>query len=122
MQRISPSIPSAMPWRRRQVLALAGMLAGSLVMPRAFAATPIGKAVTVDGEVAVGRAAEALKLLAEDPLLLADTITSRQDGFAILLLDDRTTINLGADSELTIEQFLVDQGGTMSVGGAMLFD
>lgn len=119
MQRISPSTHGL--WNRRQVLAMAGIFASGMARP-AFAATPIGKAITVDGEVALGRAAEALQLLAEDPLLLEDKITTRQDGFAILLLDDRTTINLGADSELTIEQFLVDQGGTMSVGGAMLFD
>src|SRR5690606_10048350 len=61
-------------------------------------------------------------LFAEDLLEIDDRVRTREDGFALLLLNDLTRINLGASSELTIDQFIIDQGGTITMGGAMLFD
>lgn len=107
---------------RRGFLALAGIGGTGLLLNPAHANTPIGKVVSVDGAVSLARAAQNIELSTDDPLLLDDQVTTREDGFAILLLDDRTTINLGANSQLMIEQFIIDQGGVMTVGGAMLFD
>lgn len=107
---------------RRQVLALLGLAgAGALAAP-AFANDPIGRAVSVDGSVVLERETKSLGLVSDDPLLIDDTVMTREDGFALLLLNDQTTINLGASSELTIDRFIVDQGGTILLGGAMLFD
>ncbi|SEQ53847.1 FecR family protein [Devosia sp. YR412] len=107
---------------RRRLLALMGLAgAGALVSP-AFATVPVGKVVSIDGSVALERETTTLDLSPDDPLMIDDRVMTREDGFALLLLDDRTKINLGASSELTIDQFIVDQGGTISLGGAMLFD
>lgn len=107
---------------RRHLLKLFGLAgAGAAVLP-AFANAPIGRVLTVDGLVELERETSNLNLSPDDPLLIADRVMTREDGFALLLLDDRTKINLGASSELTIDQFIVDQGGTISMGGAMLFD
>ena len=107
---------------RRQVVAALGVVGlGALVRP-VLANVPVGKVVSLEGTVALKRARETLGIAAEDPLMIDDRVMTREDGFALLLLDDRTRINLGASSDLTIDQFIVDQGGVISVGGAMLFD
>jgi len=110
------------PLGRRRALALLAIAGAGSVIPPAFGAVPIGKVVSVDGAVALQREADSLAVSAEDPLLIEDRVMTREDGFALLLLDDRTRINLGASSELTIDQFIIDQGGTISMGGALLFD
>lgn len=109
------------PSRRQVVAALALMGAGALVRP-AFANVAVGKVVSLEGSVALERARTTLGISPQDPLLIDDRVMTREDGFALLLLDDRTQINLGASSDLTIDQFIVEQGGVISVGGAMLFD
>lgn len=111
-----------LPLDRRQALWLLAVGAAGLVGRRAFAAVPVGKAVSIDGPVAIERDAASRDLLVDDVLMLDDNVTTRENGFAALLLADKTRINLGADSQLIIEQFIVDQGGEMSIGGAMLFD
>ena len=107
---------------RRRLLTWFGLAGSGVILSPAFAIEPIGKVVSVDGSVGLQRDASDLDLSPDDPLLIADRVMTREDGFALLLLGDRTKINLGAASELTIDQFIVDQGGTISMGGAMLFD
>ncbi|MBU1306068.1 MAG: FecR domain-containing protein [Alphaproteobacteria bacterium] len=107
---------------RRQLVGILGLIgAGALARP-AYANVPVGKVVSLDGTVALERERATLGISADDPLLIDDRVMTREDGFALLLLDDRTQIKLGASSDLTIDQFIVDQGGVISVGGAMLFD
>lgn len=119
-----PADPSPAPIRfgRRSLLALLGLAGASALVRPAQAAVPVGKVVSLDGTVALERERALLSISPEDPLLLDDRVETREDGFALLLLADRTRINLGASSDLTIDQFIVDQGGVISVGGAMLFD
>lgn len=108
--------------RRRQVLALMGAAGVTAGASPAFGTAPVGRVVSTEGSVALERETANVLIAADDPLMIADRIMTREDGFALLLLDDRTRINLGASSELTIDQFIVDQGGEISMGGAMLFD
>lgn len=107
--------------RRSFLVALGLAGTGALVRPT-FANVPVGKVVSLEGAVALEREAAILGISPDDPLLLDDRVMTREDGFALLLLDTRTQIKLGASSNLTIDQFIVDQGGVISVGGAMLFD
>ena len=107
---------------RRRLLALLGLAGAAAIVTPAFGNVPVGKVVSIDGSVALEREKTNVDLSPEDSLLINDRVMTREDGFAQLLLDDRTRINLGASSELTIDQFIVDQGGTISIGGAMLFD
>ena len=107
---------------RRRLLALLGLAGAAAIVTPAFGNVPVGKVVSIDGSVALEREKTNVDLSPEDSLLINDRVMTREDGFAQLLLDDRTRINLGASSELTIDQFIVDQGGTISMGGAMLFD
>ncbi|UJW87200.1 FecR family protein [Devosia sp. SL43] len=107
---------------RRRLLALMGLGGAGVIVFPALGNGPIGKVVSIDGLVELERDTASLNLSPDDPLMIADRVMTREDGFALLLLDDRTKINLGASSELTIDQFIVDQGGTISMGGAMLFD
>lgn len=107
---------------RRRLLAMMGLAAFATSITPAFGNVPVGKVVSTEGTVALERETTSVDALPEAPLLLEDRVMTRDDGFALLLLDDRTQINLGASSELTIDQFIVDQGGIISMGGAMLFD
>jgi len=107
---------------RRQMLAMMGVAGVAASVSPAFGNVPVGKVVSTEGAVALERETNSVDVSPEDPLMIDDRVMTREDGFALLLLDDRTQINLGASSELTIDQFIVDQGGVISMGGAMLFD
>lgn len=107
---------------RRAALGFLGSAAALIAARPAWAAIPVGKAVSIDGVVALEREKSSVDLLVDDVLMLQDNVLTRENGFAELLLDDKTRVNLGADSQLLTEQFIVDQGGVMSIGGAMLFD
>ena len=107
---------------RRQLLALMGVAGVAAGVSPAFGNVPVGKVVSTEGSVALERQTNSVDVSPEDPLLIDDRVMTREDGFALLLLDDRTQINLGASSELTIDQFIVEQGGVISMGGAILFD
>jgi ferric-dicitrate binding protein FerR (iron transport regulator) len=104
---------------RRLTLGLIG--AGLLTRP-ALAATPVGIAVSVTGDVALERAGGALPLAAETELQLLDYVLTRPDGLALLRLYDDMQVNLGGDSRFTVDEFVASQSGTLTLGGAMVFD
>lgn len=108
---------------RRAVLAGAAAVAAAAGIQTASAVGPVGHAVNVSGSAAVARGAEVLTLVENFELMLDDTVTTRQDGFAQLLLTPDTTINLGTGATLLIDSFIAEQGGVLQLGGgAMVFD
>lgn len=108
---------------RRAVLALTPAALLALSLRPAFAAAPIGKAVSVNGTADLKRAGALSTLTPDTEILLDDEVVTRSNGSAQLLLTPDTMINLGAGAQLLIDQFIASQGGTLTLGsGAMVFD
>ena len=110
------------PLGRRQVLAGIPALGATLMIPPAWAAVPVGEAVTVTGQVEVARADTVVPLVPGASIELNDRIVTRQDGLAMLMLEDKSEIHLGSEAEILIDAFVANQRGVMSVSGPMLFN
>lgn len=104
---------------RRQVISTA--MVSAIPLP-AFANTSVGETIHVQGEAMLMRAQAAEVLKTEAPLFEGDLVRTGAAGFAELLLNTQTRINLGPESEIGIDRFIADLGGEISIGGQMLFD
>ncbi len=101
--------------------------AASLPLLRAAAASAdeaprVGEVLEATGHGQLLRGEALLSLSPGTDLRVGDTATTGEDGLALLFLDQRTRINLGASSTLELAAFLTEIGGTINVGGAMVFD
>lgn len=96
-------------------LALLGSRSGADV-------SAIGTTLDLTGSVQLARAGASLALHKADPLQEGDEVATAAASTAALELFTKTHINLGADSRLLIDRFLAEMGGTVTVGGAMVFD
>jgi hypothetical protein len=104
---------------RRQMLLAAGMMP---LAPRAFAATPIGEATEITGAATLTRDGTATALEPGTPLMEGDTAATGEEALALLILQGDTRINMGSSAQVVLEKYLADVGGTITVGGAIVFD
>ena len=108
---------------RRLLIAMFGAAAtGSTFSLPALADDGIGTTVKVSGSGLLVRGGAENPLSEGAALNEGDNVQTGADALAELLLNTETRINMGPDSEITIEKFLADMGGTITVGGAMVFD
>lgn len=75
--------------------------------------------ITGQGTLLRGDAVETL--VPSTPLQEGDTVTTGQDGLALLLLDQRMRIQLGMGSVIELASFGAE-GGQLNLDGAMVFD
>jgi ferric-dicitrate binding protein FerR (iron transport regulator) len=107
---------------RRETLGLAGVLALSPVLP-AFADDEIGKVLEAKGNVLKSQNDVETKLKIGTALVNNDLITTGPKSFASLTLGSDTKINMGEKTEVLLDSFLAEQGGTLDlVNGDMVFD
>jgi ferric-dicitrate binding protein FerR (iron transport regulator) len=109
--------------RRQMLLALGG--ATSLLMPeRAFAQeATAGSVVNVRGEARANRAGAARVLQPQGAIFIGDRIATEAGARASLRLGQTTDLVLGERARVTIDQFLMNAGGTITLGGgAILVD
>lgn len=89
----------------------------------ARAATPIGNVSAVRGSVFKAVGSEHTALDAAAPLFIKDVVGTGQDSRATLRLGMDTIIHMGADALLTIDRFLADAGGEITLqAGPILYD
>ena len=106
---------------RRHVLAAAATL--PLVrMAHASTGSELGEVLAVSGDGMLERGAEEMALETGAALMNGDTARTGEDGLALLYLNSDTRINLGANSQIELANFLSEVGGVIQVGGAMVFD
>jgi len=107
---------------RRETLGLAGVLALSHALP-AFADDAIGKVLEAKGDVLKSQNDVETKLRIGTALINNDLITTGAKSFASLTLGSDTKINMGEKTEVLLDSFLAEQGGTLDlVNGDMVFD
>lgn len=105
---------------RRSALVAAGLLP---LMPRlARAAEPIGQVAEVTGQAALIHLGEEVAMTAGMPVEEGDTAATGEQALALLILKEDTKINMGPATTVVLAKYLADVGGTIQIGGAILFD
>jgi hypothetical protein len=105
---------------RRLVLAAPVLLL--LVRPGLSDASAIGTTVSLAGKASLGRASGVTDLHPADPLMEGDSVTVAPSSTAVLELFTATMINLGPEAKLVLDRFTAELGGTITVGGPLVFD
>ena len=111
---------------RRETLGLATGLAGSLafasVLP-AFADDRIGEVIDAKGSVLKTQNDVETKIRTGAALNNNDLMTTGEKSFASMMLGSDTKIIMGSNTEVLLDSFLAEQGGTLElVSGDMVFD
>lgn len=107
---------------RRETLGLAGALA---LMPAfsAFAEDEIGKVLDARGKVLKSQNDIETVIKTGSPLVNNDLVSTGKKSFASMSLGADTKIIMGAETEVLLDSFLAEQGGTLElVSGDMVFD
>jgi ferric-dicitrate binding protein FerR (iron transport regulator) len=107
---------------RREALGLAGTLALATAWP-ARASDAIGEVIDVKGEVMRTQNDIETIIKTGAPLVNNDLVATGKRSFASMLLGSETTIIMGENTEVLLDSFLAEQGGTIElVSGDMVFD
>jgi ferric-dicitrate binding protein FerR (iron transport regulator) len=107
---------------RREALGLAGALALTQTLP-AWAADEIGEMIDAKGEVMKTQNDIETAIKSGAPLINNDLIATGKKSFASMRLGSETKIIMGENTEVMLDSFLAEQGGTIElVSGDMVFD
>lgn len=107
---------------RRETLGLAGALALLPALP-AFASDEIGKILDAKGKVLKSQNDVETALKSGASLINNDLISTGKKSFASMTLGSDTKIIMGEQTEVLLDSFLAEQGGTLElVSGDMVFD
>lgn len=108
------------PDRRFIVAGLSGIL---LVPASAQTNAAAGRVIAVSGEAMALLDKLNRALAANSDVFVGDRITTGEGARAAIRLGDATDLRLGARARITIDRFLLNAGGTISLGaGAMMLD
>ncbi|RAI00686.1 iron dicitrate transport regulator FecR [Acuticoccus sediminis] len=113
-----------MTFSRRTILAFLAAIGSGVAFPRfGQAAERAGAVNDLTGKAtATAEGAEARSLKIDDPIHLSETVRTGVEARAVLGLGQRTVLNLGSDTEVRIDRYVVDAGGELTLGGgAILF-
>lgn len=108
--------------RARRLIMLGLAASGALPARLAAATTAIGQVTDVTGAGILDHAGAQSPLAIGAAIHDGDRVRTGPAALAALVLRTDTRINLGTDSDLTVERYLADIGGTLTIGGAMAFD
>lgn len=108
---------------RRALLALSACLPALPFLARpAIAFTGLGEAVEVTGDGTLIRNGAETRLTPGTDLQEGDDVLTGENALALLVLERDTKINMGPVSRIMLASYLADAGGTITVGGAIVFD
>ncbi|MCB1390632.1 MAG: FecR domain-containing protein [Rhodobacteraceae bacterium] len=82
----------------------------------------LGEVIDVTGSGTLVRAGATLPLAPGLALMEGDMASTGEDGLALLFLNEETRINLGLSSSIELASYLSEVGGTINVGGALVFE
>lgn len=107
---------------RRETLGLAGAFALLPVLP-AFAGNEIGKVLDAKGDVLKVQDDVETKIKTGAMLVNNDLVSTGPKSFVSMTLGSDTKIIMGEKTEVLLDSFLAEQGGTLElVSGDMVFD
>jgi hypothetical protein len=106
---------------RRQTVLAAGLLP-LCPWPLRAGTEAIGETIAVTGSATLHHAGQVAALAPGMALAEGDRAATGAEGLAELMLYTQTRLNLGPGSDLVLEKYLADVGGTIQLGGALVFD
>lgn len=110
----------------RRIAQLARTLAAVTLLTlthQAQAAEPVGAVAALSGEANATNGDASRELRVDDPLHIAELVSTGESARAVLALGERTTLRLGSLTEVRLDRYVVDAGGELTLGsGAILFD
>ncbi|MCP4319790.1 MAG: FecR domain-containing protein [Hyphomicrobiales bacterium] len=109
---------------RREFLAtLAGCAGGFALSTPALAADPIGAVTALTGRATADRSGGEVSLKVGAGVMVRDLIRTGARSFLAMRLGDETSMRLGEDTELLIDEYLLDVRGSFDMSnGALVFD
>lgn len=110
---------------RRRLLqsALGGVAALSLATQVTLASEKAGQVDDLSGEAIAELEASRRRLIPGEVIYVGDTVMTGEASRIGLTVGSATTLRLGARAKLTIDRFLIDAGGVLSLkSGPLLFD
>jgi ferric-dicitrate binding protein FerR (iron transport regulator) len=109
---------------RRLLLGLAAVATwGDLRRNVSAGEEPVGAVAEIDGEASAERNKEGRKLAVGSSLFLGDTLATAAQSKLGALLARKTTLRLGARTKVTIDRFIINRGGVLTLAsGAILLD
>jgi hypothetical protein len=110
---------------RRSLLHFAVVGVGTLVLQSTYAqkSDQAGSVEEVKGEAFAETGSERRLLNRAAPLFIKDKVDTGTDARATLLLGKATTLHMGENTAITIDRFLVNAGGEITLqSGPILFD
>jgi hypothetical protein len=125
MSTRSDNTPNYRSLARRSLLRLGIIGASTLILRSTYAqkADQAGSVEEVKGEAFAETGSERRPLNRAAPLFIKDKVDTGTDARAILLLGKATTLHMGENSAITIDRFLVNAGGEITLqSGPILFD
>jgi ferric-dicitrate binding protein FerR (iron transport regulator) len=107
---------------RRTALAGFAALAGAAAGP-ALAETPAGSVITISGAAVAMLRAARRELAPNGQVFIGDRIATSEGARASIRLGTSTDLRMGEKARVTIDRFIVDAGGTITLGeGAVLIE
>ena len=107
---------------RRETLGLAGALILAPAFP-ALADNEIGKVLDAKGDVQKSQNDIETRIKSGSALINNDLVSTGKKSFASMTLGTDTKIIMGEQTEVLLDSFLAEQGGTLElVSGDMVFD
>ncbi len=77
---------------------------------------PIGNVATLTGKASVKRNEKSIPLALKDDIYLNDVVQTSANSALGVTFSDGTTFNLKANSEITIDNFVYEEGGKKNAG------
>lgn len=111
-----------MPRLSRRTLLMTAAALPCAAFADARAPADLGDVREATGDGALRRGTDSLPLIPGTPLREGDVAETGRNGLALLWLDEDTQIHMGPASTIELASFLAEVGGTIRVGGAMVFD
>jgi ferric-dicitrate binding protein FerR (iron transport regulator) len=108
---------------RRRIVAGLAALAGAGAAGPAEAETPAGSVITVSGAAVAMLRAARRDLAPNGQVFIGDRIATSEGARASIRLGTSTNLRMGEKARVTIDRFIVDAGGTITLGeGAVLIE
>jgi ferric-dicitrate binding protein FerR (iron transport regulator) len=108
---------------RRWLMRASALLGAGLAAEPAYADTGVGLVTSLRGDVVAELKEVKRALSTEGPVFVGDRIDTGVRARVRMKLGQSTELRLGEQTRITIDRFIADAGGIISLGaGAMLFD